>query len=65
MQFTPMPLNRSSEPFSSPDWIYELKYDGFRALAEIEYGQCSQTVMFRGKTLRWSTLKRERLAARF
>ena len=35
-----MPLNRSREPFSSPDWIYELKYDGFRALAEIEYGRC-------------------------
>jgi len=35
-----MPLNRSKEPFSSPDWIYELKYDGFRALAEIEYGRC-------------------------
>ena len=38
--FTPMPLNRCREPFSSPDWIYELKYDGFRALAEIEYGRC-------------------------
>jgi len=31
-----LPLNRAREPFSSPDWIYELKYDGFRALAEIE-----------------------------
>jgi len=38
--FTPMPLNRSREPFSSPDWIFELKYDSFRALAEIEYGRC-------------------------
>jgi ATP-dependent DNA ligase len=38
VQFTPMPLNRSREPFSSPDWIF--KYDGFRALAEIEYGRC-------------------------
>jgi len=35
-----MPLNRSREPFSSADWIFELKYDGFRALAEIEYGRC-------------------------
>jgi len=33
-----MPLGRSREPFTSPDWIFELKYDGFRALAEIEYG---------------------------
>jgi ATP-dependent DNA ligase len=29
-----MPLNRSREPFSSPGWVFELKYDGFRALAE-------------------------------
>ena len=35
-----MPLNRSREPFSSVDWIFELKYDAFRALAEIEYGHC-------------------------
>ena len=38
--FTPLPLNRAREPFSSPDWIFELKYDSFRALAEIEYGRC-------------------------
>jgi hypothetical protein len=23
------PLNPSREPFSSPDWIFELKYEGF------------------------------------
>lgn len=40
VQFTPMPLNRSREPFSSPDWVFELKYDGFRALAEIGFGRC-------------------------
>ena len=40
VQFTPMRLNRSGEPFSSPDWVFELKYDGFCALAEIEYGRC-------------------------
>jgi bifunctional non-homologous end joining protein LigD len=28
------------EPFDSPDWLYELKYDGFRALALIESGSC-------------------------
>jgi bifunctional non-homologous end joining protein LigD len=32
-QFTPMPLGRSRAPFSHPDWIFELKWDGFRALA--------------------------------
>ncbi|HWR34250.1 MAG TPA: hypothetical protein VN622_00080, partial [Clostridia bacterium] len=27
------------EPFDHPAWIYELKYDGFRALAYIEDGR--------------------------
>ena len=35
-----MPLARSRAPFSAPGWLFELKYDGFRALAEIEYGRC-------------------------
>lgn len=26
-------LTARSQPFSSPDWLYELKFDGFRALA--------------------------------
>jgi bifunctional non-homologous end joining protein LigD len=31
-----MPLARLSEPFDHKDWIFELKYDGFRALAHLE-----------------------------
>jgi bifunctional non-homologous end joining protein LigD len=27
-----MPLGRASEPFSHPDWLFEIKWDGFRAL---------------------------------
>jgi|ERR1700757_2865471 bifunctional non-homologous end joining protein LigD len=38
-QFPPMLLNRSREPLSSPDWIFELKYEGFRALAVVEHGR--------------------------
>lgn len=30
---TPMPLARRRVPFDDPDWCFELKYDGFRALA--------------------------------
>src|SRR5690242_4975590 len=30
-----MPLARVLAPFDSPDWLFELKYDGFRALAYI------------------------------
>jgi len=29
----PLPLTRRPEPFSHPDWLFEVKYDGFRALA--------------------------------
>jgi bifunctional non-homologous end joining protein LigD len=36
-----MPLGRKAEPFNHPEWIYELKYDGFRALAVVEYGRCN------------------------
>jgi bifunctional non-homologous end joining protein LigD len=30
---------RRPEPFSHQDWLFEIKYDGFRALAHIEYGR--------------------------
>ena len=34
----PMPLLKRAAPFDDPAWIFELKYDGFRALAVIEHG---------------------------
>src|SRR5438128_3389670 len=39
LQFQPMPLQRRSLPFDHPEWIFELKYDGFRALAIIQNGR--------------------------
>ena len=33
-----MPLARLPEPFDHHDWIFEVKYDGFRALAHLEAG---------------------------
>jgi hypothetical protein len=33
--FSPMPLGQRREPFDHPDWFFELKYDGFRALLAI------------------------------
>jgi bifunctional non-homologous end joining protein LigD len=33
-----MPLSRLREPFDDPDWYFELKYDGFRALAYVNGG---------------------------
>jgi bifunctional non-homologous end joining protein LigD len=40
MAFQPMPLSRKLLPFDHPEWIFELKYDGFRSLAIIEHGRC-------------------------
>src|SRR5437667_5447425 len=34
-----MPLLKRAAPFDDPDWIYELKMDGFRALAIVEPGR--------------------------
>src|SRR5258706_4627066 len=39
-EFIPMRLAVRNEPFNHPDWLYELKLDGFRALAIIESGSC-------------------------
>ena len=29
------------EPFDHPEWLFEVKYDGFRALCFVENGRCS------------------------
>ena len=31
---------RKSHAFSHPEWLFELKYDGFRALARVSAGRC-------------------------
>ncbi len=35
-----MPLIQVSAPFDDPDFLYEVKFDGFRALAYIDDGHC-------------------------
>jgi bifunctional non-homologous end joining protein LigD len=39
LQFQPMPLLKRAAPFDDDDWLFELKYDGFGALAVIEHGR--------------------------
>ncbi len=39
LPFQPMPLLKRPLPFDDPAWIFELQYDGFRALAVIEDGR--------------------------
>jgi len=36
----PMRLRSVKEPFDDPDYIFELKHDGFRATAYINEGEC-------------------------
>src|SRR5262249_42165191 len=35
----PMLATPADEPFDHPDWIFEVKWDGYRAIAEIEKGK--------------------------
>jgi bifunctional non-homologous end joining protein LigD len=35
-----MPLSRRAQPFDHPEWLYEIKHDGFRALAYVRDGRC-------------------------
>ena len=37
LPFQPMPLLKRAAPFDDPEWLFELKYNGFRALAVIEH----------------------------
>lgn len=37
---SPLTLTRRRDPFNHPDWIFELKHDGFRAVAYISGRQC-------------------------
>jgi bifunctional non-homologous end joining protein LigD len=38
---TPMRLLRIPEPFDDPEWIFEPKMDGFRALAHVQGHRCT------------------------
>jgi bifunctional non-homologous end joining protein LigD len=55
----PMPLTRVAEAFDDPDWLFELKHAGFRALALIERYSC-RLVSRRGQVFsRWPQLCEE------
>ena len=56
MAFQPMPLSRRALPFDHAEWIFELKYDGFRALAVIENGR-TQLISRNGHPFNFSELR--------
>jgi bifunctional non-homologous end joining protein LigD len=39
-KITPIRPVDEKEPFDNPEWLFELKHDGFRALAYVERGRC-------------------------
>ena len=44
-----MPLQKRRVPFDGSDWVFELKYDGFRALARVDHGR-TQLISRNGNT---------------
>jgi bifunctional non-homologous end joining protein LigD len=52
----PMRLRLVKEAFNDPDYLFELKHDGFRAVAYIEHGEC-KVVSRNLKHLRFKTLE--------
>lgn len=39
-KISPVVVKRRPEAFNHPDWVFELKYDGFRSVAYISDGEC-------------------------
>ena len=39
-QIIPQPLKSKPIPFNHPDYLFKLKYDGFRAVAHLANGKC-------------------------
>jgi bifunctional non-homologous end joining protein LigD len=39
-RITPATLGRRRDPFDHPEWLFELKWDGFRAVAYVAGGAC-------------------------
>jgi bifunctional non-homologous end joining protein LigD len=58
----PMTLTRRAQPFSHADWLFEIKHDGFRALAYVKAGQC-QLVSRKGYIYKRFTELTDQIAA--
>jgi bifunctional non-homologous end joining protein LigD len=57
MAFQPMPLSRKPAPFDHPEWVFELKYDGFRSLAVIHDGRC-ELISCKGHPFSFDSLRK-------
>ena len=54
-----MRLLRIPEPFDHPDWLYEVKFDGFRALARVTDHHCQLVSRNRHQFKSWPYLSEE------
>jgi bifunctional non-homologous end joining protein LigD len=52
-----MRLRLVREPFDHPDYIFELKHDGFRAIAYLQNGEC-KLISRNLKMMRFESLKK-------
>jgi ATP-dependent DNA ligase len=57
VQRGPMPLLPVREPFDGNDWIFELKLDGFRALAHLDGDRCELVSRNGNAFSKWDSLK--------
>ena len=39
-RFQPLGVGRRLAPFDHADWLFEIKFDGFRTIAYVEHGRC-------------------------
>ncbi|MDB5259045.1 MAG: ATP-dependent ligase LigD phosphoesterase module / ATP-dependent ligase LigD polymerase [Candidatus Taylorbacteria bacterium] len=62
-QIRPIAPMKRPKPFDDRDWLFELKYDGFRAVAYFEKGRC-RLISRQGKRLRFPKLE-QKLAEHF
>jgi bifunctional non-homologous end joining protein LigD len=53
----PTRLRLVKEPFDHPDYVFELKHDGFRAITYIQNGEC-KLISGNQNNLRFESLKR-------
>ena len=51
-----MPLVRLADPFDDPDWLFELKLDGFHAIAHIDGHRCTLTSRNGHRFAQWDLL---------
>jgi bifunctional non-homologous end joining protein LigD len=63
LRFAPMSLAVLDQPFDHDDFIFELKYDGFRALADVDNGHC-RLISRRGNRRRTRVLPQQKTRSR-